>query len=211
MEIVQTTDELAAQYAAEIPELIYATGPTGYNYMFPNRDVFDALVLASWGTPNTPFSSDSTRLAIADGELLGLEQGFVGPELWTRQAALTPTWQSLVEAGHLTGDELNEMVERAGYARWLNPILWSKAYYLHALSVKPEHRGKQIGAMLLRDSVERARDLGLREYQTDCYSIQPAIHFYRAMGMELLVESRAPIPEKHGVPTEYRMGMSLRR
>jgi len=45
--------------------------------------------------------------------------------------------------------------------------------------------------------------------QLDVLSDNPAVNFYQSMGLSLLVESRAPIPQQHGVPPEWRMGISL--
>ena len=39
--------------------------------------------------------------------------------------------------------------------------------------------------------------------------VYPAVGFYRAVGLELLADTREPKPAKFGVPPEYRMGMNL--
>lgn len=43
--------------------------------------------------------------------------------------------------------------------------------------------------------------------QLDVLSDNPAVDFDAASGLEVLVESRAPIPFSHGVPVELRMGI----
>ena len=53
------------------------------------------------------------------------------------------------------------------------------------------------------------REHGFRALELDVLSDNPAVEFYRAMGLELLVESRAPDPEAHGVPPEWRMAKTL--
>ncbi len=72
MEFLQADEELQEQFAADIPELVHATGPVSYDYHFPKRAIFDALVTHSWRTPGTLFSAATTRLAIDEGKLLGI-------------------------------------------------------------------------------------------------------------------------------------------
>ena len=56
---------------------------------------------------------------------------------------------------------------------------------------------------------DRERDQHFR--QLDVLSDNPAVGFYRAVGLELLAETTAPKPAAFGVPPEYRMGMRLKR
>ena len=54
-----------------------------------------------------------------------------------------------------------------------------------------------------------AREQGFAKLQLDVLSDNPAVEFYRAVGLELLAETTAPDPAAFGVPPEYRMGMKL--
>ncbi|MGB0998578.1 MAG: GNAT family N-acetyltransferase [Pseudomonadales bacterium] len=209
MEFLQANEQLLAQYAADITELVHATGPVSYDYHFPKRKIFDALVTHSWGTPNTLFSAEATRLAINDGELLGIEIGFHGVEYRERIAALNPAWAEIVAAGIATAADVQEVIENSDHASWLNPAISEGTYYVHALSVKPRARGKRVGMQLLSNAMESARQQGFGKLQLDVLSDNPAVNFYQSMGLTLLVESRAPIPEQHGVPPEWRMGIVL--
>ena len=209
MEFLQANEQLLAQYAADIPELVHATGPVSYDYHFPKRKIFDALVTHSWGTPNTLFSAEATRLAISDGELLGIEIGFHGVEYRERIAALNPAWAEIMAAGIATAADVQEVIENSDHASWLNPAISEGTYYVHALSVKPQARGKRVGMQLLSNAMESARQQGFGKLQLDVLSDNPAVNFYQSMGLTLLVESRAPIPEQAGVPPEWRMGIAL--
>ena len=100
-------------------------------------------------------------------------------------------------------------MERADHASWLNPVIDADTYYIHALAVKPEYRGKRIGFHLIDSAIKKARDQGYKKFQLDVMSDNPAVEFYRAVGLELLADTRAPKPAAAGVPPEYRMGMSL--
>ena len=82
-------------------------------------------------------------------------------------------------------------------------------YYIHALSVKPEYRGKRVGYHLIDNAISKAREQGYVRFQLDVLSDNPAVEFYRAVGLEVLAETCAPKPAAFGVPPEYRMGMDL--
>ena len=62
---------------------------------------------------------------------------------------------------------------------------------------------------LLSRAMNTARTAGFKKLQLDVLSDNPAVNFYQSMGLELLVESRAPKPQEHGVPPEWRMGIDL--
>lgn len=209
VEIVQASADLAAQHAAEIGELVHATGPVSYDYHFPQRAVFDNLVKRSWQADGTLFAADATRLAVDGDQLLGVEIGFHGPEFRERQAALGSLWADMLQQGEVSQADIAEVLERSEHASWLNPVVHSGVYYVHALSVKPEARGKRVGMQLLSNAMQIAKDTGRKALQLDVLSDNPAVNFYQSMGLELLVESRAPKPAEHGVPPEWRMGITL--
>ena len=192
MEFVQANEQMLEQYAADIPELVHATGPVSYDYHFPKRKIFDALVTHSWRTPSTLFAAEATRLAIEDGELLGIEIGFHGIEYRQRIAALSPAWAEILAAGIANPADVQEVLEHSDHASWLNPVIGEGTYYVHALSVKPAARGKRVGMQLLSNAIEWARQQGFGKLQLDVLSDNPAVNFYQSMGLTLLVESRAP-------------------
>ena len=78
MEIIEATRDVREVYAAEIPQLIWSTGPVSYEYQFGTRALFDHAVLGSWPMDGTLFGADATSLAIEDGALMGLEIGMRG-------------------------------------------------------------------------------------------------------------------------------------
>ena len=57
--------------------------------------------------------------------------------------------------------------------------------------------------------VEEAKELGYQEFQLDVLSDNPAVGFYRSLGLEVLAETKAPKPAEFGVPIEFRMGKLL--
>ena len=55
------------------------------------------------------------------------------------------------------------LLERADHASWLNPVIDADTYYIHALAVKPEYRGKRIGFYLIDNAINKAKGSGLRK------------------------------------------------
>ncbi len=209
MEIRPADEALAAQHAADIPELVWSTGPSSYAFHSGTRDLFDRIVGESWATPGTLFAADGARLALDGETLLGIEIGFHAPEFRERGKALASCFGALIERGDATQDEIAGFVERAAQAAWLNPVTRPGRYYIHAIAVKPEHRGKQVGVALIEDAMRRGREAGLRSLELDVRSDNPAVRFYESLGLELYAETRAPGPEAFGVPPEYRMGRKI--
>jgi GNAT superfamily N-acetyltransferase len=207
--IAQADPTLAGQYQAEIAELVHATGPVSYDYHFPKRVILDEMVRRSWLTDDTLFAADATRLALDGDKLLGIEIAFHGPEFRERIEALAPLWEGLLNEGIATQSDVELILERSNNAHWLNPVVDSGVHYVHALSVKPKARGKRVGMQLLSGALQAAKTAGHKALQLDVLSDNPAVNFYQSMGLELLVESRAPKPEAFGVPPEWRMGIDL--
>jgi len=209
MELHAATDELIEQYSNDIPELVWSTGPVSYEYHFGDRELFDAVVLESWKAPGTLFAADATTLAVEDGELAGIVIAMAGPEFRSRGAALGSIWKKLLEAGSYTMDDVKGVVYRSDRASWMNPAIYSDTYYVHALAVKPEFRGKRVGYLLIEHAINTGREGGYKRFQLDVLSDNPAVEFYRAVGLELLAETRTPEPCAYGIPPEWRMGMDL--
>ncbi|MEM7080624.1 MAG: GNAT family N-acetyltransferase, partial [Pseudomonadota bacterium] len=118
-------------------------------------------------------------------------------------------FDQLSMAAHEAYDTVSGVLERSEHASWLNPVIHADTYYIHALSVKPGFRGKRVGYHLIQNAINHARQQGFGKLQLDVLSDNPAVSFYRAVGLELLAETRAPHPSAFGVPPELRMGLKL--
>ncbi|MEH6557370.1 MAG: GNAT family N-acetyltransferase [Oceanicoccus sp.] len=140
---------------------------------------------------------------------MGIEIGMPGAEFRARQAALDSVWRELVISKQINTANIEGLLQRSQAASWLNPVIHSDTYYIHAISVKPECRGKRVGYLLMDSAISTAREQGFAKLQLDVLSDNPVVEFYRAVGFELLAETRAPKPSAFGVPPEYRMGMEL--
>lgn len=210
MDIVTMERDRAAEFTDQVAELVYNTGSVTYDYQFGDRAVFDRLVGESWLTEGTLFAFDETRLAVDGDDLLGIEIGFAGPEFERRKKTLRPMWQPMVDSGVVTADGLAEIGRRSYLASYLNVVIPASAYYIHALSVRPNLHGQGIGAALMKDAIERATVDGYRVVHLDVLSDNRAVQFYEAFGFEVLAQTVTPIPHSHGVPMEQRMSLNLR-
>ena len=208
-DIVKAEGELIELHADEIPELAWSTGPVSYEYYMKRRSLFDAWVQRLWRAPGTIFSADSAILSIEEGKLLGVAIAFNGGKYRERIRAGGPIWEEMLKAKEVTTEEIAGVTERAKLASWLNPVIYSNTFYVHALAVKPEARGKGVGYSMMEYLFDEAKELGYQEFQLDVLSDNPAVGFYRSLGLEVLVETRAPKPAEFGVPVEYRMGKLL--
>ncbi len=209
MKILKATEAHIAAYTGQIADLFHATGPASYDYQFVGRGLFDKLLKASWPAPGTLFAYDETTLALNGDELLGIEVGFQGSGFNERKKALNPLWAKMIESGEVGPEELAGLGERAYLCNYLNPSIPQNVYYIHALSVKEQYRGKQIGAKLLVNAMDKAKSAGFRGLHLDVLSDNPAVNFYQSMGLKRLVETVAPIPFQHGVPMELRMAIDF--
>ena len=207
--IIKAEGELVDLYVDEIPELAWSTGPASYEYYMKRRSLFDAWVKRLWRAPSTIFSSDSTILSIEEGKLLGVAIAFNGGKYRERIRAGGPIWEEMLKAKEVTTEEIAGVTKRAKLASWLNPVIYSNTFYVHALAVKPEARGKGVGYSMMEYLFDEAKELGYQEFQLDVLSDNPAVGFYRSLGLEVLAETRAPKPAEFGVPVEYRMGKLL--
>lgn len=209
MEIVRATEADAEAHIEVLCDLVWSTGPSSYSYHFAERSIFDALVKTSLKRAGTLFAWDAMHLAVDGGELLGMIIAFEGPEFRQRQYALASVWPELIEAGVLDAEAMRGVIDRSRKASWLNPVILPRVYYVHAIAVTPAARGRKAGGALLGQAMDDGRARDCRALELDVLSDNPAVGFYRAEGLELLVESRAPEPEAHGVPPEWRMGRAL--
>ena len=148
-------------------------------------------------------------MSIREGKLLGVAIAFNGGKYRERIRAGGPLWEEMLRAEEVTTEEIVGVAERAKLASWLNPIIHSNTFYVHALAVKPEARGKRVGYSMMEYLFDEAKELGYQEFQLDVLSDNPAVGFFRSLGLEVLAETRAPKPAEFGVPVEFRMGKLL--
>ena len=160
MELLAVTDDAVEQFSADIPELMWSTGPISYEYHFGTRELLNAVALGSWRHRGSLFGFDAATVAVEDGRFMGVEIGMNGAEYRDRQAALGPVWQKLIADGDIDRDVIPGVLQRSDHASWLNPVIHADTYYVHALAVKPEFRGKRVGYQLIDGAIKRAKSFG---------------------------------------------------
>lgn len=94
-----------ARFAPLIPGLIRATGPVSYDYQFGVDGLLEQVVAASWGTPDTLFCASCTTAVVQDGELLGIELGFAGPNFYAFKANLVALAPALMAEGKVSYEQ----------------------------------------------------------------------------------------------------------
>lgn len=210
LQLAPVDEDQAARFAPLIPALIRATGPVSYDYQFGVDGLLEQVVTASWSAPDTLFCAACTTAVVQDDELLGIELGFAGPNFYAFKANLVALAPGLMAQGKASYEQYSGLAARAETASYLNAHVPDDVYYLHALSTPPQHRGKGVGRELLKAAIGRAAKAGYRELQLDVLADNPAVGFYRAMGLRIVAELRSPeLSRDHGFPAEYRMAVTL--
>ena len=155
------------------------------------------------------FGFDVTTLTLDEGELLRIEVGFHAPELEQRKKALGVLWAPFIEQEKVSTATLKQIAKRTYQCSYRNAAIPASVYSIRALAVKPSHQGRRIGAKLVANTIENGRRAGLSALHLDVLSDNPAVNFYRTLGMECLVESTAPVPQQFGVLMEMHMAIDF--
>jgi ribosomal protein S18 acetylase RimI-like enzyme len=92
-----------------------------------------------------------------------------------------------------------------GWLAYLCPPIPERAYYVQWLATDPRIHGRGLGKQLLTAAFERSRSEGYAEVQLDVKSTNPAVGFYKHLGMHILSESRVPFLEQDDILAHYRM------
>lgn len=118
-------------------------------------------------------------------------------------------WTFGSSAPHVSEDLRNRVRETHRTVPFLFPTLPENVWYVQNIAVVPEAQGKNLGRFLMEQIFQRARLQGCKACHLDVDSSTPAVHFYRRLGMEVLVETR--VPAIASVATHFRMVKSLEK
>ena len=195
----------------EIPDLVFATGPAGYTYMYSqSREFFDAFVRKSWVTPKSYFAYTNTTVACTEDGVIGMEIGFSGADWYGFKKAGADIVRSLIENGQATLEQARHLGVAAYKNYFQLPYVPPDAYYILAIANKLEARGQGIGKLLLENAFLQAKESEYRTLHLDVYSDNPAVQFYEGMGMTCMAETSCPeLHRDHGIPMEKRMVIRL--
>ncbi|MBO6633540.1 GNAT family N-acetyltransferase [Parvibaculum sp.] len=211
IEIARVEKHLAETHAERIPELVFATGPASYSYIFGGRGpLFDGFIDAAWKAPANFFSHEQAALAFEDGAFRGVLISHDGPEHYRLKDGVWPVAQGLAEDGGIGEAEIGALAERAEIASFMNPHVPEDCSYILVVSVPETARGRGAGRALIEHEIERARARSYSRVHLDVMSDNPAVGLYRAMGFEPMAETVTPIPcREHGLAMELRMMLRL--
>jgi ribosomal protein S18 acetylase RimI-like enzyme len=192
--------------AEKIPELVFSTAPAVYDHIFlQDRELFDNFVRTSWASSASTYGFLETTIAREGDELLGIEIGYGGERYYELQEHGSPVGQTLLKKGQVTSDQLKAVGKESYKSSFQIPFIPPDAYYVLALAVTENSRGKGIGAGLLENAFGTAKQAGFRTLHLDVMSDNPAVDFYKRMGMTCMAETVSPLLIDQGIPAEYRM------
>ncbi len=211
IETVAADAALARRVAAEIPGLVFATGPASYSYIFGGRGgLYEDFIDAALKAPANFFSHEQAALAFEDGAFLGVLISQDGPEHYRLKDGVWPVAQGLAEEGQIGEADIAALAERAEIASFMNPHVPEDCSYILVVSVPEAARGRGAGRALIDREIERARTKGFTRGQLDVRSANPAVGLYRTMGFEPMAETVTPVPcREHGLAMELRMMLRL--
>jgi ribosomal protein S18 acetylase RimI-like enzyme len=195
----------------EIPDLVFSTGRAVYGYIFgSDRKFFDVFIRRSWMDANSLHSMADTTVALSGDELMGIELGYSGDRYYELRKSSGSVSKAMLASNDTTPEDLQGIANRSYKNDFQIPRVPNNAYYIMALAVKEDSRGLGLGAKLLNNAIDRARKEGCRTLHLDVLSDNPAVDFYKRMGLTCMAETSVPeLGQHHGVPAEYRMVLDL--
>ncbi|HXG27400.1 MAG TPA: GNAT family N-acetyltransferase [Nevskiales bacterium] len=186
--------------------LIYSAGPEGFEYVFTQgrRNARDFLGYAFTDGAGL-FGCRNHRVAEYDGRVVGIGAFYSGADY----AALSrDTLRQLLRFYRLAC--LPVLRRAMQTTRWMPPP-GRRTLYVANLGVAPAHRGRGIGAGLLREQMQHARGAGLARLALDVAETNPAAQrLYERLGLRVVRESAAGL-RRNGIalPAVRRMELLL--
>nr|WP_325249413.1 GNAT family N-acetyltransferase [Amylibacter sp.] len=195
----------ADQYTPEIAELIWAEDPALLACEFGTLPPFDAILRQEWASKGAANSHDAMLLAWDDTGVAGLMTGYPVDQM---EARFEATW-------HLRRDQIarkdwQDWEARSALIERLFPPPQAGDFYVLDLSIAPRSQGTGLGRRLIGIALENARAAGCKRLCLDVNADNDAVGFYRRIGLDIQIESRAPLlDERYGVGLHYHMVMPV--
>ncbi|HEV2393445.1 MAG TPA: GNAT family N-acetyltransferase [Verrucomicrobiae bacterium] len=161
--------------------LIYASGPEYFDVLFGSTE--SALArLRSWvGRASSGFGFDRVTVALAEGEVAGIALHLSGQDLADRQRM-----DMLALLKESDSSQRANLTRNTDIIRAMTPTVQSWEYYLRSLSVDEAHRGKGLGAALLKQVFAAGLALSFHSFRLDVRSDNTvALKLYRSAGFEI--------------------------
>lgn len=194
-----------ADMAPLVPPLMLETNPHLWAYYFAgDYEAFAKFAELGWRQDAGVFSHKHATAAVLGDDLAGLCLSYTA-RLQSQQAAAS---QAAVIKG-IEHSLIEHFMQVQGEAMYLQPAIPDDALYVFLLSTTEQARGRGVGAKLLTNAFNQAKEAGLKSVHLDVYAANPAVRFYERMEMAKLVEVYVPSLETHGISTHYRMVKQL--
>ena len=189
----------------KVAELIWSVDVPLMSYLFHDEETWARLLAVDWPNRSGLVCHARAHLAVNNRQVVGvlvchdpltLDEDF--EHSMRRWAETEPKEMS----GHL--ETAFSMMDR------LFPHPRPNHYYVLDIAVSPSQRNRGLGRRLMATAIDQAKALDRSTICLDVAADNPAVEFYKALGMSLEVETRVPDLDKdHGVGLHYHMTLPL--
>jgi ribosomal protein S18 acetylase RimI-like enzyme len=190
--------------AAAASRLLFETDPVLFGlYGSGDRDLWREVAGWEWRSETGIYSHTMSHVARVGGEVVGLLVSYT-----PRRDALTD-WSLGASRAHIDPGRWRRMEEVRSLSAFLFPAIPGDAYYVQNVVTDQGVRRRGLGRRLMELAFGLGREEGCRACHLDVGSDNPAVQFYRNLGMSVEVETAVPALMRHGIPRHYRMVVSL--
>ena len=188
-------------HAEDVVKLLPATSPKIFNCVFKGRpEVHTRVAEACWKASDVEGSHSFSVVALDDDDVVGILIAYNWATFQNLKKSTTKLTVPLID-----DDILLSMRETLPLISLLTPTMRDNDYFVRYLSVSSAVQGKGVGAKLLEHAFSQAKSLGCKTLQLDVVSENPAVKFYKKMGLKIIAETRIPFLEE-----SYDIGSNLR-
>jgi ribosomal protein S18 acetylase RimI-like enzyme len=188
-----------------VAELIWTVNVPLMSYLFHDEETWARLLATDWRHVNGLVCHAKAHLAVDDGKVVGvlvchdpltLDENFEqSMQRWAETEP--PDLVSHLETAFLMMDRLC-------------PHPRPNEYFVLDIAVSPSQRNKGLGRRLMTAAIDQAKALGKSAICLDVIANNPAVGFYKALGMQIEAEIRLPyLDENYGLGMHYHMVLQL--
>lgn len=190
------------QQASAIYPLLFQTAPKNISYIFGDSIRVDKRITEEcWKRVDTTYSHKFSHVAIQHGQVIGVLVAFDG-KTYKEQQKIT----SQVAAQYIDDSLMQHMKKAMPEISLLSPQIPNRTYYIHYISVSDNAQGKGVGKLLLECAFDQAKATKCHSLSLDVSIDNPAVEFYKVMGLDIIVETRVPLlSKKANISGSYRM------
>jgi ribosomal protein S18 acetylase RimI-like enzyme len=184
--------------------LIYASGPTGFEYVFKISEDKDAQAFLKYAftLSNGEFSYTNHHCVLFDNQVVGIGAAYSGKEIATFTYAAIKAIFSFY--GFFTGIQV--LLRGLKIEKIIQPPKGNTNYLAH-LAINPTLRGKGIGSKLIHFLLKKGQDLERDNASLDVSAENPkAMKLYQNMGFKVTKKRASNLKNKFTyVADHYKM------